>query len=282
MKKSGVMLAVVLSVLLVIPGVMTSAWADSYVQNIGDGSVNWTKGVVQGKGIGAPPEKFYGKPNARPMAIRAAKIVALRNILETVNGIRVDSNTVVKDFAVQSDTIRSQVEGMVRGAREVNIEYMSDGTVEVIMEISMYGDFASVLLPQTILDTPLSTPGAAPGEAPASAAVLTGLVVDARGLGVRPAMAPKVLDESGQEVYGSAFVSREFAVQQGMSGYAKELDSAKQNQRVTANPLVVKGLRVEGPGQCDIVISNTDAVRLRNASADLSFLEKCRVMIVVD
>ena len=67
-----------------------------------------------------------------------------------------------------------------------------------------------------------------------------------------------------------------------MSGYAKDLGSAKQNQRVTANPLVVKGLRVEGPGQCDIVISNTDAVRLRNSAADLSFLEKCRVMIVVD
>lgn len=282
MKKSGVMFTVLLSLLLGITGFGTSALADNYVQNIGEGSINWTKGAIQGKGIGAPPEKFYGKPNARPMAIRAAKIVALRNILETVNGIRVDSNTVVKDFAVQSDTIRSQVEGMVRGAREVNIEYMSDGTVEVIMEISMYGSFSQVLLPGTIMDVPMETPGAAPGEAAPSSAVLTGLVVDARGLGVRPAMAPKILDESGQEVYGSAFVSREFAVQQGMSGYAKDVGAAKQNQRVTANPLVVKGLRVDGPGQCDIVISNTDAVRLRNSSADLSFLEKCRVMIVVD
>ncbi len=278
MKKSGVKLTVGLIMLLVIPGFLSGALAQSFVQHIGEGSVNWTKGVIQGKGIGAPPEKFYGKPNARPMAIRAAKIVALRNILETVNGIRVDSNTVVKDFAVQSDTIRSQVEGMVRGAREINVEYMSDGTVEVIMEISMYGNFSQVLLPQTIMDVPMETPG----EAAPSSGVLTGLVVDARGLGVRPAMAPKVLDESGQEVYGSAFVSREFAVQQGMSGHAKDLGAAKQNQRVTANPLVVKGLRVEGPGQCDIVISNTDAVRLRNSAADLSFLEKCRVMIVVD
>lgn len=282
MKKSGVMLTVILGILLVIPGFLSGALAVSFVQQVGGGSINWTKGVIQGKGIGAAPEKYYGKPNARPMAIRAAKIVALRNILELVNGIRVDSNTVVKDFAIQSDTIRSQVEGMVKGAREVDVEYLSDGTVEVIMEISMYGNFSQVLLPQAIGAVPMETPGAAPGEAAPSSAVLTGLVVDARGLGVRPAMAPKVLDESGQEVYGSAFVSREFAVQQGMSGYAKDLGSAKQNQRVTANPLVVKGLRVQGPGQCDIVISNTDAVRLRNSAADLSFLEKCRVMIVVD
>jgi hypothetical protein len=282
MKKSGIMLTVILGILLVIPGFLSGALAQSFVQHVGEGSINWTKGVIQGKGIGVPPEKYYGKPNARPMAIRAAKIVALRNILEAVNGIRVDSNTVVKDFAVQSDTIRSQVEGMVRGAREIDVEYMSDGTVEVIMEISMYGNFSQVLLPQAIMAVPMETPGAVPGDAAPSSAVLTGLVVDARGLGVRPAMAPKVLDESGQEVYGSAFVSREFAVQQGMSGYAKDLGSAKQNQRVTANPIVVKGLRVEGPGQCDIVISNTDAVRLRNSAADLSFLEKCRVMIVVD
>ena len=282
MKKSAAMLTVILGILLVIPGFLSGALAVSFVQNVGEGTINWTKGVIQGKGIGAPPEKYYGKPNARPMAIRAAKIVALRNILETVNGIRVDSTTVVKDFAVKSDTIRSQVEGMVKGAREVDVEYLSDGTVEVIMEISMYGNFSQVLLPQAIMAVPMETPGASPGDTAPSSAVLTGLVVDARGLGVRPAMAPKVLDESGQEVYGSAFVSREFAVQQGMSGYAKDLGSAKQNQRVTANPLVVKGLRVEGPGQCDIVISNTDAVRLRNSAADLSFLEKCRVMIVVD
>jgi hypothetical protein len=269
-------------------GLMTgSAGADDFMQYIGQGSVNWTKGTIQGKGIGAPPEKYYGKPNARPMAIRAAKVVALRNILEAVNGIRVDSETVVRDFAIDSDVITTQVQGIVRGARQVNVEYMSDGTVEVIMEISMYGEFNSVLLPPTISGTPappmILTPdtSASPGTAPAST-VYTGLVIDAKGLGVRPAMAPKVLDESGQEVYGSAFVSREYAVQQGMTGYAKNVDGARGNDRVTDNPLVVKALRVEGPGKCDVVISDMDAAMLRGAADTQSFLEKCRVMIVVD
>jgi hypothetical protein len=95
-------------------------------------------------------------------------------------------------------------------------------------------------------------------------------------------MSPKVQDENGQEVYGSAFVSREYAVQQGMSGYAKNVDAARTNQRVTDNPLLLKGLRVEGAGQSDIVISNADASMLRSASENLSFMKKCRVMIVVD
>ena len=92
----------------------------------------------------------------------------------------------------------------------------------------------------------------------------------------------KIVDEAGQEVYGSAFVSREYAVQQGMSGYGKTLEASKQNQRVADNPLTVRGLRTDGPGRSDIVISNADAAKLKNASEHLSFLKKCRVMIVVD
>ncbi len=262
-----------------------SAVADDFMQQIGQGSVNWTKGTIQGKGIGAPPEKYYGKPNARPMAIRAAKVVALRNILEAVNGVRVDSETVVRDFAVDSDVVRSQVQGIVRGARQVNVEYMSDGTVEVVMEISMFGEFTSALLPASVgsMPTAVVTPPSdtATSSAPAGAEY-TGLVIDARGFGVRPAMAPKVMDESGQEVYGSAFVSREYAIQQGMTGYAKDLDGARNNDRVTDNPLVVKAVRVEGPGKCDMVISDMDAAMLRGAADTRGFLEKCRVMIVVD
>jgi hypothetical protein len=67
-----------------------------------------------------------------------------------------------------------------------------------------------------------------------------------------------------------------------MSGYAKEVGAAQRNQRVTNNPLTVKGLRTEGPGRSDIIISNADASMLRSASENLSFMKKCRVMIVVD
>jgi hypothetical protein len=113
-------------------------------------------------------------------------------------------------------------------------------------------------------------------------AIFTGLVVDARGLNARPAMSPKILDERGNEVYGSAYVSREFAVQQGMAGYAKDLTASQTNPRVTNQPLTVKGLKTEGPGQSDLVISNADADTIRSASENLSFLKKCRVMIVLD
>jgi hypothetical protein len=252
---------------------------EDLVEQIGNGSINWTKGVIQAIGIGAPPEKDYGKPQARPLALRAAKLDALRNILEVVNGVRIDSKTIIRDAAVESDVIMTKVQGMIQGAQQVKQEYLSDGTVEVTMQIDMHGGLSQLMLPQDIQQVEPITPMTPAQQA---TGVLTGLVVDARGLAARPAMAPKITDEAGQEVYGSAFVSREYAVQQGMSGYGKDLETSKQNQRVADNPLTVRGLRSDGPGRSDIVISNAEAAKLRNASEHLSFLKKCRVRIVVD
>jgi len=66
-----------------------------------------------------------------------------------------------------------------------------------------------------------------------------------------------------------------------MSGYSKDLKTAKASPRVGNNPLLVKGLRTTGPGNCDIVISNADASILRNSSEHLAFLKKCLVIIVI-
>ena len=265
-----------------------SEWTQ-IVEQMGDkGKINWTEGYIEALGIGAPPERYIGKPNARPMALRAGKIDAYRNLLEITKGVRVDSTTVVKDFTVESDVINAQVEGLVKGAKVVNQEYMSDGTVEVTVRMPLSGNFSQVIIPKALdrrreMAAPVIPPAAPAAPAPAGAGVVyTGMVIDARGLQARPAMSPKVLDENGKEVYGSMNVDREYAVQQGMSGYARDLTAAQSNPRVTNNPVSVKGMKTEGPGKSDIIISNADAEKIRGASDNLLFLKKCRVMIVLD
>jgi hypothetical protein len=220
------------------------------------------------------------------MALRAAKIDAYRNLLEVTKGVRVDSTTIVKDFTVESDIINAQVEGLVKGAKVVNQEYMSDGTVEVTVRMPLSGNFSQVVIPKALDRRRSMAPPDIPPSAPTTPApageVFTGMVVDARGLQTRPAMSPKILDENGKEVYGSMNVDREYAIQQGMSGYARDLTAAQSNPRVTNNPVSVKGLKTEGSGKSDIVISNSDAEKIRGASDNLLFLKKCRVMIVLD
>ncbi|MFA5150868.1 MAG: hypothetical protein WC433_08255, partial [Candidatus Omnitrophota bacterium] len=42
---------------------------------VGDkGLINYQDGYIESVGTGAPPERFYGKPQARPMALRAAQV----------------------------------------------------------------------------------------------------------------------------------------------------------------------------------------------------------------
>ena len=240
------------------------------------GKIDWTTGVITAVGIGAPPAQPANAAQARAMAERAAQVVAYRNLLEAVKGVRIDSTTTVENFMVTSDVVRTQVSGFVQGAMVMDKKYMSDGSVEVTVGMKLTGALADSLLPKTPPASPtgiVTTPG---GQA------FTGLIVDARGLGVRPAMAPKILNEDGKEVYGSAWINRDWAVREGMAGYLKDPLQAQQNPRVTDKPLLVKAIKASGDARVDVVISNADAAMLQGAAQNLSFLEKCKVIILVD
>ena len=111
--------------------------------------------------------------------------------------------------------------------------------------------------------------------------VYTGLIFDAQNLTFTPSGSVKILDEDGREVYGSAYVSKDWADKHGIVSYAKSLDQAKANQRVAGNPLVIKAVRVTGPNNKDLVISNDDARRVRDLAKHLNFLDAAKVVIIV-
>jgi len=244
------------------------------VQVLNNGEINWGDQVIRATGNGAPNPDAPNIAAARIGAERAAKADALRNLLEIVKGVRIDSQTLVVNAMTQSDIIRTQVQGIVQGARVINTRYLSDGGVEVTLEVGMASSLAPAVIPPQAFGTQ-SVPRA-------GSPVFTGVIFDGRGLDIRPAMSPKVLDEEGREVYGSAFVSQEWATKYGILGYVKDLEGAKKNDRVAANPLVVKAIKVSGTGNSDLVISNADAQGLRDMTKNLSFLEQCRVLVVVD
>ena len=257
--------------------------AQVYQQVANVGGINWQDQIIKSTGIGAPNPKM---PLAaqRAGALEAAKRVALRNLLETVKGMAINSETTVENAMIASDIINTQVSGVVRNFKVVDTRYMSTGDVEVDVEIPLSGVLADALLPLQ-QGSPMI-----PGQnfpidqsfLPQQSGVFTGLIVDARGSGLRPAMAPKILDEQGNEVYGSGYVSREYAVQIGVVGYEKDINRAKSNERVTNNPMIIKGLKATGTNRADIVISNPDAQGVLAAAKNLNFMEKCQVMIILD
>ena len=82
----------------------------------------------------------------RLMAIRSARMAAMRDLAEQIHGLKVEGNTTVIDLMVQNDTFRGIVSGTIRGARTVRINPTGSDTYEVLLEIDK--DTLSYLLRQ--------------------------------------------------------------------------------------------------------------------------------------
>ncbi len=327
MKTAVARLVLILFIILVVGSAIaqTVSRTDA-VETKDSGTINWTTSEVYATGIGAPPARPLNAAQARAMAERAAFVVALRNLLETVKGVRVDSETVVENFMTKSDVIRTHVEGIVKGARIVQTKYLSDGSVETLLSMPMKGAFMNAVLPETfggstssvivkpapVLPRPAEKKPTPPAPEPAKPSpekkaepvkpeppqptppsptqsqpmvafkggTATGLVIDGRGLGLRPALLPKIVDQQGQEIYVGQVVTRTNAVEQGVAGYAKDVNAAANNFRVTDNPVVIKGVSAAGAAKTDVMLAQADAQSLRQLSGRGDFLQYCRVIIV--
>lgn len=75
------------------------------------------------------------------MAIRAAKVDAYRILAEQLYGLRVRGSTAAGNFTTQNDTLRTYVEGFVQGARVTDMKTLTDGNVQVSMELDVPAGF---------------------------------------------------------------------------------------------------------------------------------------------
>lgn len=272
----------------------TASSTAQVVQNMGNGQVDWSKGEISVTGSGAAPSKGnQSTGQKRLLAQRAAVSDAYRQLAEMVNGVQVDSETLVKDFVVESDIVRTKVSALIKGAKMGNFRYMNDGTVEVTMTMGVYGQnsLSSVMMPEVIekkhiqTQPSISTPNNPPPSSDPVQATggYTGVIVDCRGLGVSPAMSPQIIDAAGKDIYiGDRPIDPDMVVNIGIVGYAESLSQAQSNSRIGRNPLIVKAVKAGGRHKTDAVISAESGNLLLSADKGGDFLSKSKVIFVVD
>ena len=283
---------------LAITILATLSAQDNFIGDVFEkGRINYGDRTIQAIGIGFIPENVINAGQARRSAMRIAKQDALRQLIEIVNGVNVTSETTVSG-AMFDDMIKTQVQGAIRGARQIGQpKYLSDTSVEVVYEVKM-ADISRVLLPMAEKAPTLtyddvnvgvsSTAAAAPEQEQAGTDTgvksggVTGIIIDGTGLGLRPAMSPRILNQGASVVYGPGQYSRDYAAANGVVGYAKSLDQAKSDTRVQGNPLVIRGASTSGSTSADVIISNADAGKLAVADGAAGLLKNCRVMFVLD
>lgn len=264
------------------------------LEKSGKGIINWSQGTIQA--TYEPLRKNGSIEKYRPFSAKGDIYWAalFDDVLKTAQSVRIDDTIFVSDFVKDTEAYFSKIKDLVSNSQIVLRTDTKDHTTRATARMHIFGGFAQLVLPldikqvQTIqLVAPTKNNALTPNHPPNRSKFrlghpYTGLIVDARNIGALPALVPIIYDENGNEVYGPAFVSREFAVQYGLAGYTHSLETALNHIRVNDNPLIVKGLRLHASGPCNIVISNMDASRIRSTCEHLSFFRECHVMIVLD
>lgn len=103
------------------------------------------------------------------------------------------------------------------------------------------------------LNVATGAPLYAPASALPAAGDYTGVVIDATGLSVNPALCPSLLTEDGRVVYGAGTLGASRVSTLGVATYAKTLEQAKE-KGAGAKPLVIQALKAVGEYACDLVL----------------------------
>lgn len=241
--------------------------------------------IVKGEGA-APADKSLSPAQKRIMALRAAKVVALREIAEVIDGVAVSGDTTVQNAAVQSDTIRATVQGMIKGAQIINEVYdpMSEMAV-VYLSVPLRGPngLMGQLVPQVIPLLPMQAAPYVqpPSQSPQQAENYDGLILDVREQPFRPALINRVLSKNGEAIYDPTKVAQNILVERGAAEYTNDVGKAKAllGERGAANPLVVKASGLVKA--TDIVVGPDEATAIFSSNQSGNYLESAKVVIVL-
>lgn len=107
----------------------------------------------------------------------------------------------------------------------------------------------------------------------------TGIIIDARNFQVFPCVAPVILSENGELVYGPQIPNYEYIRETGICGWVREVNTARPILRVGENPLVLRVSSVKGDGS--LIISQEDARKVAALEREKEVLKKGRVVIAV-
>ncbi|MBP2634884.1 MAG: hypothetical protein H6Q72_791 [Firmicutes bacterium] len=249
-----------------------------------NGSIDWDKRTIEAVGYGLPSSLSKSPAHAQLMARRAAIADAYRNLLEAIQGVKVDSETTVQNFETVNDTVKVKISGLVSGARIVTEQPLADGSYQVTMSVNLYGRSS---LSEIIADTtksagqqPLPDPSLA--YIPKALPAYTGLVIDTTGLPLVRAMSPVIYDETGRPIYGHTNLIPDYVVSKGMVDYMctpedlRDLDLGQS--RAGINPISVKAIGLRDHN-VNIVISQADADLILAANAQANFLPKATVCV---
>ncbi len=225
------------------------------------GKIDWIKGVVTAKGYGAFDPKAKNLSQEILKARRVAIVVAQRNLLETIKGVHITSETIVENYILKSDLILSRVQGVVKNARMIGEPKIDreNGIVEVELAVNFYGEdgFVTPLLPEVPRKK-----GEIKEEPKLKALNYSGAVIDVSGADVKPTVFPKFYDENGNLLLDtSEFIDPKNPKTAKVINFVNSLNDVLSDPELSKSPLVIK--IKSALNKRDFVVGKKEAEKLK-------------------
>ena len=241
----------------------------------------------------------WAEMNWENMTIKATSTVpadATELLQRELAGLMYDASTTVGQFLNANFDRGVRMNAVLNEYRAVHQNYLTDGSIEYQYQLPLAPKILALLLPNRApvrLVVPMLCPTCGqewPKDKPVPEGLqlvpkeletgeFTGVVIDCRGLSLKPCLFPKVLNDQNQEIFSINFADPSSVVDNGLVLYC--LQEPFNHPRIGYNPLRIQAQGVTGAGMTDIRISAFDARRLHGSRQILSLLDECRIAIII-
>jgi hypothetical protein len=249
-----------------------------------ESSIDWKKGVLIGREMASIHFSEKGTPvdsvslrqtslnRARMNAYDRAREKALQQILNLAQDVPVENGVLLEEYLERDNSLVPRLNRTIE---------------EYARFVHSPADFKSVscrvsLRIQDLIPVFPFHYDERPFPMPADLALATrysSLVIDARGLDIRPMLFPAVLNEDGREIYGRRYIRLDKALEHGIVTYVHSESEADNHPLRGERPYFTAALRgVKG----NPVISHQDVRRIFSSPETRKSLKNCKVIFIVN
>jgi len=252
--------------------------------NSAKGHVDWIKGTVVSEGkssieindngdaVDDETGRIISYSSARNISYGKSREKAFSGVVNIINEINIDPDTKIRDLIIRDRNARQKISHYLHEYatyKEQPAGYLNTSCM-LELKLGYLLNTLGINFPEEEFplrnDIDISTK-------------YTSLIIDTRGLKIKPVLLPAVVNETGLDVYSRNHISGKDAVRHLAVSYTfNEVDAAK-HKKAGRHPFYCTALKsING----NPVISDDDIKRIYSHKENLVFLKKCRVIFIID
>lgn len=266
--------------LIIITGTAVYSESTRYAQ----GKVDWIKGTVtsversalniddKGDAIDEETGQKISLSSSRDISYEKAKERALAGAVNAINDIQVDPESTIRDLVIRDRETRQKITHYIHEYSRFREKPAGclNTSCELELRLSYLINVLGVAFPED--DFPLR-------DDVEISTKYTSLIVDTRGLKIRPMLLPSIMNETGLEVYSRNNISGQVAVKHLAVSYTFSETEAMKHKKAGPRPFYCIALKSLNGNP---VISDEDIKRVFSHKENLAFLKKCRVIFIIE